>query len=70
MPEGFTWKDLITKAYSKGIDLCGRYWLKPSTPLSIAYDVYGAAVSEVLLDVLTGEMQILRSDIYYDCGQP
>lgn len=34
-----------------------------------AYNAYGAAVSEVEVDVLTGEVQILRVDILYDCGQ-
>ena len=33
------------------------------------YNAYGAAVSEVEVDVLTGEVQILRVDILYDCGQ-
>ena len=33
-----------------------------------AYNAYGAAVSEVEVDVLTGEIQILRVDILYDCG--
>jgi xanthine dehydrogenase/oxidase len=34
-----------------------------------SYNAYGAAVSEVEVDVLTGEVQILRVDILYDCGQ-
>ena len=33
-----------------------------------AYNIYGAAVSEVELDVLTGQSEILRVDILYDCG--
>lgn len=70
MPAGYTWKDLIQKAYSKGVDLCARHWILPDTGGSVAYDVYGAAVNEVILDVLTGETQILRTDILYDCGQP
>jgi xanthine dehydrogenase molybdopterin-binding subunit B len=31
--------------------------------------VYGAGVSEAIVDVLTGETQILRTDILYDGGQ-
>jgi xanthine dehydrogenase large subunit len=33
------------------------------------YYAYGAAVSEVVLDLLTGEYRILRVDILHDCGQ-
>ncbi|CAE7229808.1 Aox4 [Symbiodinium natans] len=33
------------------------------------YFTYGAGVSEVELDVLTGEVRTLRSDILYDVGQ-
>ena len=33
------------------------------------YNAYGAAVSEVEVDVLTGEVQMLRVDILYDGGQ-
>jgi len=33
------------------------------------YFTFGAACSEVELDVLTGETQVLRSDVLYDVGQ-
>ena len=33
------------------------------------YYAYGAAVSEVLIDTLTGEYRILRVDILHDCGR-
>ena len=33
------------------------------------YYVYGAAVSEVVLDTLTGENRLLRADILNDCGR-
>jgi xanthine dehydrogenase large subunit len=32
------------------------------------YFAYGAAVSEVVIDTLTGEHRILRADILHDCG--
>jgi len=34
-----------------------------------SYHIYGACVSEVELDVLTGETTILSSSILYDCGK-
>ncbi|KAK9795562.1 hypothetical protein WJX73_009750 [Symbiochloris irregularis] len=33
------------------------------------YSSFGAAVSEVEIDILTGEKLLLRSDILFDCGQ-
>jgi xanthine dehydrogenase large subunit len=32
------------------------------------YFAYGAAVSEVIVDTLTGEYRLLRADIVHDCG--
>jgi xanthine dehydrogenase large subunit len=32
------------------------------------YFAYGAAVSEVVIDTLTGEHRILRADLLHDCG--
>ena len=69
MPDKYTWQDLISKAFSMGIDLSARYWIYPTTETPFAYNVYGAAVSEALVDTLTGEFQITRVDMLYDCGQ-
>ena len=33
-----------------------------------AYNAYGVGCTEMEIDVLTGEPQILRVDILYDCG--
>jgi len=33
------------------------------------YFAYGAAVSEVVIDTLTGENRLLRTDILHDCGR-
>ena len=34
-----------------------------------AYFAYGFSVSEVEIDVLTGEFTVLRADLYYDAGR-
>ena len=33
-----------------------------------AYNCYGTACTEVEVDVLTGQTEVLRVDILYDCG--
>ena len=33
------------------------------------YNSYGMVANEVEVDVLTGEVQILQTDILFDCGQ-
>lgn len=37
-------------------------------PGTFLYNSYGVVATEVELDVLTGEVQILRADILLDCG--
>jgi CO/xanthine dehydrogenase Mo-binding subunit len=69
MPSGYSWADLIAKAFSLGVDLCVRYWNFPQPKNPFDYEVYGAAVCEAQIDVLTGETMITRTDILYDCGQ-
>ena len=34
-----------------------------------AYSSYGVNCTEVELDLLTGEVEVIRSDILFDCGQ-
>lgn len=36
---------------------------------SLTYTAFGAACSEVEINLLTGEKTILRSDLYFDCGR-
>ena len=69
MPSGYSWKDLIQKAYQSGIDLTSRLRAFISGSTRFGYFTYGAAIAESLIDVLTGETQISRVDILYDCGQ-
>ena len=43
--------------------------LNAATEYPFAYNSYGATCAEVEIDVLTGQPQILRVDVLYDCGE-
>ncbi|MFI7884202.1 molybdopterin cofactor-binding domain-containing protein, partial [Acinetobacter baumannii] len=74
----WTFPDLVQRAYMARVQLWDSGFYK--TP-EIHYDqvnhlgrpffyyAYGAAVSEVAIDTLTGEMKVLRADILHDVGQ-
>ncbi|KAG2631808.1 hypothetical protein PVAP13_2NG048200 [Panicum virgatum] len=62
-----SWDELISKAKMVGVDLSAREYYIPGP--SGSYLNYGAAASEVEIDLLTGATTILRSDLIYDCGQ-
>lgn len=63
-----TWDALIGQASLQSTDLsASTYWVPDYS--SASYLNYGAAVSEVEIDLLTGATKILRTDITYDCGQ-
>lgn len=72
LKEGYTWNELVEKAFSMNINLSAMY-LQREKDLNFTdfttYDVDAAACSEVIIDVLTGENQITRVDILYDAGQ-
>ncbi|GFR49634.1 hypothetical protein Agub_g11707 [Astrephomene gubernaculifera] len=71
-----SWKDVVNAAYLDRVDLSAHgFYATPditgfggSRPFN--YFCFGAAVSEVELDVLTGDMQVLRSDLVMDVGNP
>lgn len=69
MPENYTWPELIAKAFSMHLDLTAMHLSTPPGGEVTLYDIDAAACTEVLIDVLTGETQVLRTDILYDCGQ-
>ena len=74
----FSFSDLVNRAYMARVQLWDSGFYK--TP-EIHYDqvnhlgrpffyyAYGAAVSEVAIDTLTGEMKLLRTDILHDVGR-
>ncbi|KAL6205175.1 hypothetical protein ACLB2K_022437 [Fragaria x ananassa] len=62
------WEMLIEKAYLQALNLSASSLYAPEVT-SMEYLNYGAAVSEVEVNLLSGETRILQSDIIYDCGQ-
>jgi xanthine dehydrogenase/oxidase len=41
----------------------------PQTSHTFNYNSYSAACTEAEIDVLTGETEIIRTDILFDCGR-
>lgn len=74
----FSFADLVGQAYMARIPLSATgYYQTPKVGYDRAkghgqpffYYVYGAAVSEVQIDTLTGEYKLLRADILHDVGR-
>ena len=70
--------DLVTQAYRARVSLSSTgYYRTPKIEYDkttlrgrpFFYFAYGAALSEVAVDTLTGETQLLRVDILHDAGQ-
>jgi xanthine dehydrogenase large subunit len=71
-------KDLVTQAYMARLQLWsdgyyatpGLHWDHQTlTGRPFHYFAYGAAVSEVVVDTLTGEWKLLRADLLHDVGR-
>ncbi|TXG01173.1 xanthine dehydrogenase molybdopterin binding subunit [Massilia arenae] len=71
-------EELVAKAYLARVQLWsdgfyatpGLHWdAKTMTGRPFSYFAYGAAVSEVVIDTLTGEWKLLRVDALYDAGR-
>lgn len=70
MSENYSWEELVAKAFSMNCNLSAMYFQRPESFTDLmTYDIEAASCSEVLIDILTGETQILRTDILYDGGQ-
>jgi xanthine dehydrogenase/oxidase len=69
----FTWTQLVDTALGNHANLQAigyRSYGAEAGGYPFTYFVYAAAITEVELDVLTGQIEIIRSDIVYDCGIP
>lgn len=61
------WEELIKKAFMLNIDLKARSFVRHI--ISPLFFVYGVTLAEVEVDILTGESEILRVDLYEDAGR-
>ncbi|MSU91147.1 xanthine dehydrogenase molybdopterin binding subunit [Rhodobacteraceae bacterium 2CG4] len=75
--EVLSFKDLVQAAYMARVSLSATgFYATPKVVWDrragkgrpFYYFAYGAAVTEVAIDTLTGENRILRTDILHDCG--
>jgi len=69
MDKGNNWVQAITAASASGVNLNAMEWFAGSSFRSgTTYGVFGTAITEVMLDVLTGEVRVERVDILMDLG--
>jgi xanthine dehydrogenase/oxidase len=71
LPANSSWQTIVQTAISQGINLQSTGWTNPGPPPNggqFQYNSYSAVVSQVYLDILTGETQIERCDILFDSG--
>ncbi|XP_017888813.1 xanthine dehydrogenase/oxidase-like isoform X2 [Ceratina calcarata] len=64
-----SWQELLMAAYNKNVDLCAQYMYSTDDQDLKAYPIYGVAITEVQIDVLTGQHVVERVDILEDCGR-
>eukprot|EP01104_Vermistella_antarctica_P002504 TRINITY_DN12741_c0_g1_i1.p1 TRINITY_DN12741_c0_g1~~TRINITY_DN12741_c0_g1_i1.p1 ORF type:complete len:1615 (-),score=361.72 TRINITY_DN12741_c0_g1_i1:55-4899(-) len=66
-----SWVDLVQAAYGAGIPLSANGWINPPGTGNAPFDYssYGVCCSQVQVDLLTGDVQVLRTDILVDVGK-
>jgi len=67
--QGTSWVDAVTAALDAGVCLSAEGWYVNKDSGLNSYATYGAAATEVEVDVLTGELEIRRVDILMDLGR-
>ncbi|XP_026741863.1 xanthine dehydrogenase/oxidase-like [Trichoplusia ni] len=64
-----SWIEVIQTANDSKIDLQVQDFITEDDPARYDYNVFGIALTEVEIDVLTGEYELLRVDILEDVGR-
>ncbi|CAB3359543.1 Hypothetical predicted protein [Cloeon dipterum] len=67
--ENPTWLQLIREAYNRNVNLSAQGLFSKDVPDVKNYNIWCVCISEVEVDVLTGERQIRRVDLLEDVGQ-
>lgn len=67
--EGATWEQIVKAAHTAGIDLQAQSLVNSNDTAKYSYNVFGVALAEVEIDVLTGESELLRVDVMEDVGK-
>lgn len=64
-----TWLEIIQAANLANVDLCARYMFSPDVQDQVdSYSIWGVVLTEVEVDILTGEKHIKRCDLLEDAG--
>ena len=63
-----TWLEVIQEANASNVDLCAHYMMDVERDKYYGYQVWGVVVTEVEVDILTGEMRTVRTDLLEDAG--
>jgi xanthine dehydrogenase small subunit len=64
-----SWPELIAASRAKNINLSAQDVWSGNGDSALTYHNYGVCASEVEVDVITGEVNIVSSDMLYDCGK-
>lgn len=64
-----SWREIVFEADKQGVSLQANYLTSPNDPRLVNYSIFGIAVTEVEVDILTGSKWIIRTDIFEDAGR-
>ncbi|XP_065844843.1 xanthine dehydrogenase/oxidase-like [Oscarella lobularis] len=69
LPATATWPRVVKQSQKMGINLTAEGCVDMASTHTFSYCTYGVTCTEVELDVLTGEHELIRTDMLYDCGE-
>lgn len=64
-----SWREIVFEADRQGVLLQANYLTSQNDPRLVNYSIFGIAVTEVEVDILSGSKWIVRSDIFEDAGK-